>query len=74
MPVGAQKELLKPASAAEAPSSDCIIKGNVNRKGERIYHMPGGLDYAKVNMVALGKRWFCTEAEAQAAGWRPSRR
>jgi hypothetical protein len=46
----------------------------VNRQGERIYHMPGGLSYAKVNMEAPGKRWFCSEAEAQAAGWRPAKR
>jgi endonuclease YncB( thermonuclease family) len=72
VPVTAQAQLLAPASAAAAPSPDCIIKGNVNRKGERIYHMPGGLDYAKVEMAAPGKRWFCTEADAVAAGWRPA--
>jgi hypothetical protein len=44
------------------------------RQGERIYHMPGGLSYAKVNMNAPGKRWFCTEDEAKAAGWRPAYR
>jgi endonuclease YncB( thermonuclease family) len=74
VPVSAQAQLLEPASANGAPSPDCIIKGNVNRKGERIYHVPGGLDYAKVNMAVAGKRWFCTEAEAEAAGWRPARR
>ncbi len=73
VPVTAQAELLAPASAAQAPSPDCTIKGNVNRKGERIYHMPGSLDYARVNMAAPGKRWFCTEDEAKAAGWRPTR-
>jgi hypothetical protein len=45
-----------------------------NRQGERTYHMPGGLSYAKVNMAAPGKRWFCTEVEAEAAGWRPAKR
>jgi hypothetical protein len=64
--------MLQPVSATDAPSSDCTIKGNV--KGERIYHLPGGLDYAKVNMSATGKRWFCTEEEAEAAGWRPPKR
>jgi len=24
-----------------------IIKGNVSRKGERIYHLAGGLDYVR---------------------------
>ena len=74
VPVTAQSQLLAPASASGAPSPECIIKGNVNRKGERIYHRPGGASYAAVNMNAPGKRWFCTEDEAQAAGWRPAAR
>jgi hypothetical protein len=74
VPVTAQTLLLAPASAAGAPSPDCLIKGNVNRKGERIYHLPGGPHYAQVNMNSGGKRWFCTEQEAQAAGWRPAAR
>jgi hypothetical protein len=65
VPVTAQALLLAPASASGAPSPECIIKGNVNRKGERIYHRPGGASYAQVNMNAAGKRWFCTEDEAQ---------
>lgn len=53
------------------PNSACLIKGNVNRQGERIYHEPGDRDYARVNMSkGVGERWFCNEAEAQAAGWR----
>lgn len=74
VPVSAQKELLAPESAADAPSPDCIIKGNVNRKGERIYFLPGQLDYAHVEMSKPGKRWFCSEDEAKAAGWRPAAR
>jgi hypothetical protein len=62
------KAVAAAGAAAEAPSPDRTIKGNVNRKGERIYHLPGGLDYAKVNISAPGKRWFCTEDEAEAAG------
>ena len=74
VPITAQKQLLEPVSATGAPSPDCIIKGNVNREGERIYHMPGGTSYAKVNMDVPGKRWFCSEDEAKAAGWRPAKR
>src|SRR6266849_5602297 len=33
------------------------------RKGERIYHRPGGPHYAQVNMNSSEKRWFCTEEE-----------
>jgi endonuclease YncB( thermonuclease family) len=74
VPINAQKLLLQPASAADAPSAECTIKGNVNRKGERIYHLPGALDYAKINMAAPGKLWFCSEADAMTAGWRPAKR
>jgi hypothetical protein len=38
----------------------------------RIYHMPWSPWYRQINMDAgTGRRWFCTEAEALAAGWRP---
>jgi endonuclease YncB( thermonuclease family) len=37
----------------------CPIKGNINRQGERIYHMPWGRDYAKVKMdLTKGKMWL----------------
>jgi endonuclease YncB( thermonuclease family) len=75
VPVNAQTVLLGAVSASEAPSPECVIKGNVNRKGERIYHLPGQLNYAQINMTkGLGERWFCTEAEADAAGWRRAMR
>jgi endonuclease YncB( thermonuclease family) len=74
VPISAQAILLAPASADGAPSPDCIIKGNLNSKGERIYFRPGQLDYATVNMAKPGKRWFCSEDEAKAAGWRPAAR
>jgi endonuclease YncB( thermonuclease family) len=52
---------------------ECAIKGNIARDGERIYHVPGGRYYGVTVMdVAAGERWFCTEAEAVAAGWRRS--
>jgi hypothetical protein len=53
----------------------CTIKGNINRNGERIYHMPDQQFYARIKMdVGGGKRWFCTPEEAEAAGWRRSLR
>ena len=57
---------------AGPPSPDCMIKGNISSGGrERIYHMPGGAAYEKTQIdVAAGERWFCNEADAQAAGWR----
>jgi endonuclease YncB( thermonuclease family) len=68
VPVNAQKVLLGAVSAAEAPSPDCTIKASVGR-GECIYHLPGDRWYAKMRMDS-GKRWFCSVAEAEAAGCR----
>ena len=53
----------------------CVIKGNISSKGERIYHVPGGEFYDRTKISpAKGERWFCTEGEARAAGWRRSLR
>jgi endonuclease YncB( thermonuclease family) len=53
----------------------CQIKGNINSKGERIYHRPGGKWYDETQIdESRGERWFCSEAEAVASGWRPSKR
>lgn len=58
-----------------APDPACPIKGNMGRKGTRIYHMPGQADYAAtVIRREQGERWFCTEADARRAGWRRARR
>jgi hypothetical protein len=71
VPITAQAVLLAPSAAEGAPSPECTIKGNVNRNGERIYHMPEQQFYSKIRMdVGGGKRWFCTPEEAEAAGWR----
>ena len=60
------------ARPAAAPDG-CAIKGNVSASG-RIYHMPGSRSYAATRIdTSAGERWFCTEAEARAAGWRAPR-
>jgi len=59
--------------AKDAPMDRCRIKGNVSQRGERIYHGPGGRYYGRTQVdESKGERWFCTEAEARAAGWRRS--
>ena len=59
--------------ATTKPSS-CVIKGNISSSGEKIYHVPGGGSYdATVITASKGERWFCTEDEARAAGWRKAR-
>jgi hypothetical protein len=53
----------------------CGIKGNISvTTGERIYHVPGQKYYfvTRINWFG-GERWFCSEADARAAGWRKSR-
>ncbi|MBB3952609.1 hypothetical protein [Aureimonas jatrophae] len=66
----------------EAPSSivtvpehqQCSIKGNLSKNGV-LYHMPGDEHYPDTRIdTSRGERWFCTEAEAQAAGWRRAMR
>jgi endonuclease YncB( thermonuclease family) len=50
----------QPASGA------CNIKGNRNRKGQWIYHLPGMPYYEQTRAEEM----FCTEAQARAAGYR----
>lgn len=53
----------------------CTIKGNISGSGDRVYHLPESRDYTRVVIdERAGERMFCSEAEAQAAGWRASRR
>ncbi len=62
------------APASAAPVTGCAIKGNISGE-RRIYHMRGQAHYAETRInPARGERWFCSEAEAQAAGWRKARR
>jgi len=61
------------SGAPPVPTEACAIKGNISYEGAKIYHLPGQRDYAKTIITpARGERWFCTEAEAVAAGWRRS--
>lgn len=48
-----------------------LIKGNINRKGEKIYHIPGQRDYNKTKIdEGKGEMWFVSEEEAKKAGFR----
>lgn len=52
----------------------CDIKGNISSSGEKIYHVPGQRHYAQTQISpGKGERWFCSESEAQNAGWRRSK-
>lgn len=72
----------KSTGAAAKPSSSssfdnpkgCRIKGNISAKGEKIYHLPTDITYDATKIdTSTGERYFCSEEEAAAAGWRPSR-
>ncbi|MEO8242735.1 MAG: thermonuclease family protein [bacterium] len=57
-------------SALQAAPTGCPIKGNISGNG-KIYHAPWSPWYAKTRIdTSKGERWFCSEAEAVAAGWR----
>ena len=59
-----------PPPPSNPAAEECLIKGNVNGT-KRIYHMPGTRHYDKTEITASkGDRYFCTEAEAKACGWR----
>ena len=70
----AYRARLRTSAASGSTPDGCAIKGNISGSGQ-IYHMPGQADYdATVITESRGERWFCSEAEAQAVGWRRARR
>jgi hypothetical protein len=54
------------AASVAGPIGRCAIKGNRDRKGQWIYHLPGMPYYE----ATRAEEFFCTEAQAQAAGYR----
>jgi len=56
--------------------SGCDIKGNISHSsGEKIFHVPGQQHYENtVVNPNSGERWFCSEEEAIANGWRKAKR
>ena len=57
-------------TAKKTAPDGCPIKGHVSA-GERVYVVPWSPTYGRVKVQAdRGGRWFCSEQEAQAAGWK----
>ncbi len=55
-----------------SPKPGCNIKGNISWNNQKkLYHLRGMRDY-EITEINLGKgeRWFCTESEAIANGWK----
>ena len=72
VPVDAQRRLISPQIAP--PSPGCAIKGNLKSRSECIYHLPGARYYDRLDMTpSPSRRWFCNEADAQAAGCRKAK-
>jgi hypothetical protein len=58
------------ATGSDTATGGCRIKGNISQAGDHVYLMPGERRYGQATIdKAKGELWFCTEAEAQAAGW-----
>lgn len=60
------QQLARPQGLVPAPMGRCAIKGNRSRRGDWIYHLPGMPYYEATRAEEI----FCTEAQAQAAGYR----
>ncbi|MBE9182753.1 cold shock domain-containing protein [Oculatella sp. LEGE 06141] len=61
-----------PSPITSVTQPECVIKGNISiATGNKLYHLPGMEDYeSTVITSSAGERWFCTESEAIANGWR----
>jgi len=58
------------SSTQQQELSGCVIKGNISNSG-KIYHTPKSPWYSRTKInTQKGERWFCSEDEAEAAGWR----
>jgi len=62
------------SSACLPKNPQCKIKGNIRSdKGTKIYHLPQCFNYQKIVINEReGDRWFCSEKEAESAGFTKS--
>lgn len=58
-------------AGARDTGQGCVIAGIIESGGARRYYGPLDPDYgAKTVRPEKGERWFCSEEQARAAGWR----
>jgi endonuclease YncB( thermonuclease family) len=50
VPADAQRKLIAPSMGEEPPTPGCVIKGNMSRRDQCIYHLPGGSFYDRLKM------------------------
>ncbi|MDA2936209.1 thermonuclease family protein [Patescibacteria group bacterium AH-259-L05] len=70
-----EQETEKRREAHEPPADpNCIIKGNISQKGAgKVYFLPTCGTYSSTKIdTRKGEQYFCTEEEAQAAGFKKS--
>lgn len=63
------------SSECTSEREGCVIKGNYHKgTKQRVYHLPDCYNYNQININPNeSDRWYCTEAEAQAAGFTKSK-
>ena len=71
LPSATVRAVAPPTMAASGFTCDKCIKGNINSEGVKIYHLPACRDYERTVIdTSKGEKWFSSEGEARAAGWR----
>lgn len=62
------------STCAPDPDKGCLVKGNVDKRGQRRYVLPESR-YYKNTIIRFDKedRWFCTEELAKEAGFTKAR-
>lgn len=60
------EENYQAAEETEEPDEGCTIKGNINSRGDKIYHTESSSHYEQT----IPEAWFCSEQEALDAGFR----
>jgi micrococcal nuclease len=62
------------SECAEDKTDGCLVKGNLDPNDRRFYHLPHFRHYSQIVMnLDKGDRWFCSEQEAIAAGFKRAR-
>jgi len=59
------------AAPADSPADVCDVKGIVTAQGNRVYYVPTDADYEAIAVAPeRGERMFCSDDEAELAGWK----
>jgi micrococcal nuclease len=60
--------------SAAPPNERCVIKGNIaDNGGDKRYFLPSCKNYTTTTInTNAGEKYFCSEKEAQKAGWKKS--